>query len=253
MSVLKLAKKYIVDSQIYVSLMGTALALFFLMHQKPFRLPVLYLIFITYFCGYIYTKFQNQKKTFWKIVIFNAITAGICISIMLMHHNYPALKKWGIIVMLGLFYNSSFLKNHIRNIPLLKIFYVALVWGLMNAFLGFPDFRWSIFFITFFFVIAIIPMFDIRDMYEDKIVTFPRLIGAQNTKYLSYFNLFISTLIASYFLEYQNAIAYFMTCIVAFFLVYYTKNTRNDAYFSFWLESTCVMPILFWLIVNYLA
>ncbi len=70
MNGLKLLKKYVIDSQIFVSLMGTLFAVFFMIEQSIIKTPTIILIFITYFSGYLYTKYQNTGKLFYKILIF---------------------------------------------------------------------------------------------------------------------------------------------------------------------------------------
>ena len=186
MSILNLAKKYVIDSQMFVSLMGTMMAAFFMLEQDIFKWPSLLLIFITYFSGYLYTKYQNNKKTFIKILVFNFICGILSFCLIVFNHNEIRLLKWAAIVVIGLLYNSFFLDKFIRKIPLLKIFYVGLTWALINAWLILPEFNWEIFWISWLFISALVLPFDIRDMKSDDVVTFPILIGVQRTKYLAY-------------------------------------------------------------------
>ena len=245
MDVLKLLKKYVIDSQIFVSLMGTFLATFFMLEQNAFRLPTVALIFITYFSGYLYTKYQNQRKLFFRILIFNILCGIICSILIFQNHNEIRLFKWLIIVALGLLYNSFFLEKMIRKIPLLKVFYVGIVWALVNSWLGFPEFNFSIFTISFLFVTALVLPFDIRDMKSDEIVTFPRLIGVQRTKYLAYFLVFLSLMLCIFSLKTEFSIAFFFTSIITFILIYFSENKNNDSYFSFWVELCSGLPFLF--------
>ena len=129
---LNLLKKYFIDSQIFVSLMGTLFAVFFMFEQNIIKTPTIALIFITYFSGYLYTKYQNTGKLFYKILVFNVICGIISAALILYNHNENRLIKWVIIVVLGLLYDSSFFKFFVRKIPLFKIFYVGLTWALVN-------------------------------------------------------------------------------------------------------------------------
>ena len=81
MQIIKLLKKYVIDSEIYVSLMGTFLAIFFMLEQNVFRFPTVILIFITYFSGYLYTKYQNHQL-FRKVLIFNIICGIISLILI---------------------------------------------------------------------------------------------------------------------------------------------------------------------------
>lgn len=250
MNLLKILKRTIIDSQLYVSLMGTLFAVFFMEEQNTFRYPTFFLIFITYFSGYLYTKYQKTKH-FFKILIINIIAGLISALLIVYNHNEIRLIKWFIIVILGLLYNSFFLDTYIRKIPLLKVFYVGLVWGLMNCWLTLPAFSMPIFLISFFFITALVLPFDIRDMKVDTVKTFPTIIGIQNTKYIAYTLIFISTVLAAQYLTFNDALSFFLSAVVSYILIYFSENERNDAYFSFGVESCSALPFLFSVIMKY--
>ncbi len=249
MNSLKLLKKYLIDSQVYVSLMGSLFAVFFMIEQNTFRYPSFFLILITYFSGYLYTKYQ-KTKFFYKILIFNCISGIVCAFLIILNHNEIRLLKWFVIVVLGLLYNSFFLDIYIRKIPFLKVFYVGLVWALVNSWLTLPSFNSSIFFISLFFTTALVLPFDIRDMNYDKIKTIPNSIGVQNTKYLAYFLITISNSIAIINLPLTFGISFFLSSFIAFILIYFADNKQDDAYFSFGIETCSALPFLFYLIMK---
>ena len=248
---LNLLKKYIIDSQIYVSLMGTLFAVFFMYEQNIIKTPTITLIFITYFSGYIYTKYQNNGKLFYKVLVFNMISGIISATLIIYNHNDDRLLKWFIIVVLGLLYDSKFLKYFVRNIPLFKIFYVGLTWALINSWLILPEFNADFFWISWLFITALVLPFDIRDMKSDTIITFPRLIGIQNTKYLAYVLVFISLMIAIFYLKIDYSFAFLLSSVFTFILIYYSQNSNRDSYFSFWVETCSGLPLLF-LVLNWL-
>lgn len=244
MSILNLAKKYLIDSQVYVSLMGTFLAGFFMLEQKIFRWPTLLLIFITYFSGYLYTKYHYDKKKFLKILIFNSICGILSFCLIVFNHNEIRLLKWAVIVIIGLLYNSFFLEKFIRKIPLLKIFYVGLTWALINSWLILPHFNLAIFFITLLFISALVLPFDIRDMKSDDVVTFPILIGIQKTKFLAYALVFIASLLSISYLDLIFSLCFLLTTIITFLLIYFSENDNREGYFSFLVESCSGFPLL---------
>ncbi|MDP9961811.1 hypothetical protein [Chryseobacterium lathyri] len=250
MNFLKILKKTVIDSQIYVSVVGTLFAVFFMKEQNTFRFPTILLIFITYFSGYLYTKYQYTRH-FLKILVLNAAAGVVCAFLIIHNHNEIRLLKWFIIVVLGLLYNSFFLDVYIRKIPLLKVFYVGLVWALVNCWLTLPEFSLPIFLISFFFITALVLPFDIRDMKSDTVQTFPKLIGVQNTKYIAYLLVFISMLIASFYLKTIYGTAFFLSGIITFILIYFSENKRDDTYFSFGIESCSALPFLFLVIMEY--
>lgn len=252
MNSLNLLKKYIVSSQLHVSFMGTLFAVFFMYEQNIIKTPTIALIFITYFSGYLYTKYQNTGKFFYKILVFNVISGIICAILIIYNHHENRLIKWFIIVVLGLLYDSSFLKYFVRKIPLFKIFYVGLTWALINSWLILPDFNSKFFWISWLFITALVLPFDIRDMKSDKVITFPKLIGVENTKYLAYFLVFLSLMIAIKVLQTDFSFSFFLTSVITFILIYFSENENKDSYFSFWVESCSGIPMLFimlsWLI-----
>jgi len=250
MNFLKILKKSVIDSQVYVSLTGTLFAVFFMEEQNTFRFPSVALIFITYFSGYLYTKYQYTRH-FFKILVLNAIAGIICAFLIIHNHNEIRLLKWFIIVVLGLLYNSFFLDVYIRKIPLLKVFYVGLVWALVNCWLTLPEFDLPIFLISFFFITSLVLPFDIRDMESDTVQTFPRLIGVQNTKYIAYLLVFVSNILAALYLKPSYALSFFLSGIITYILIYFSENKRDDAYFSFGIETCSALPFLFLLIMEY--
>lgn len=250
MNGLKLLKKYGVDSQIFVSLMGTLFAVFFMAEQSIIKIPTIALIFITFFSGYLYTKYQNAGKIFYKILIINFISGIVCAVLIIYNHNENRLVKWFIIIVIGLLYDSQFLKYFVRKIPLFKVFYVGLTWALINSWLILPEFNSKLFWISWLFITALVLPFDIRDYKSDTVVTFPQLIGVQNTKYLAYSLVFASSIIAIYYLKIDFAIAYFITSVITFILIYFSENSNRDSYFSFWVEGCSGLPFLIWLFLE---
>ena len=244
MNFLNLLKKYLVDSQIFVSVMGTFLAVFFMQEQNIFRFPTALLIFLTYFSGYLYTKYQNRGKIFYKILVFNSFLGIICVLLIIRNHNEIRLLKWLVIVVLGLLYNSYFLENFVRKIPFLKVFYVGLVWALMNAWLSFPQLQIPQFLISLLFVTALVLPFDIRDMKQDNIITFPKKIGIQNTKYLAYLMIFGAVLISVFYLKFPFSLAFYISAVFSFTFIYFSENSNRDSYFSFWMELCSGLPFL---------
>ncbi|WP_312076287.1 hypothetical protein [Chryseobacterium sp.] len=250
MIALKLLKKYFIDSQIFVSLMGTFFAVFFMHEQNTFRWPTVAFLFITYFSGYLYTKYQKTKY-FYKILILNFFAGLISAVLIILNHNEIRLIKWFVIIVLGLLYNSFFLETYIRKIPFLKVFYVGLVWGLMNCWLTLPEFNLPIFLISFFFITALVLPFDIRDMKSDTVMTFPKLIGVQNTKYLAYILVFFACILSVFYLKTQFSFSFFLSSALTFAFIYFSENSNQDSYFSFWVELCSGLPLLFLLIIQY--
>ena len=181
------------------------------------------------------------------------VTGLVCAALIFYNHNEIRLVKWLIIVVLGLLYNSVFLARVVRQVPLLKIFYVGLVWALVNSWLSYPGFDGNTFSISFLFVTALVLPFDIRDMRQDEIVTFPRLIGVKRTKLLACVLVIISAVLAFWHLASIYAAAFGLTSAVTLILIYFSENSRPDSYFSVWVELCAALPLLFLLLLKMLG
>ncbi len=250
MQLLNVIKKYVIDSQIFVSLMGTLLTVFFMLEQNIFRWPTVLLVFITFFSGYTYTKYQNHHN-FKKILVLNVFGGLLSMVLIILNHNEIRLLKWLIIVLLGLLYNSKFLENSIRKLPLLKIFYVGLTWALINAWLILPVFNIWIFVINLLFISALVLPFDIRDMKVDDIITFPKIIGVAKTKSFGSLLFFVSAVLGYYFLNNPFSYSFIIACIASLILTIFSRADYHDSYFSFWVESCSGLPLLFLLLLKY--
>lgn len=247
-------KRWLIDSQFYVALMGTFFAVFFMLRENFFNWSVITLIFITYFCGYSYTEFQYSKKIN-RVLVLNAVAALICIVILFYEKNEYLFYRWLLICGLGILYDSVFLqKLNLRKIPFLKIFYVALVWALINGWLVSPTFYWGSFWITLLFITALLLPYDIRDMNRDRgrVVTFPLRFGILKTKMLAVVLLLLASgLMYHYFTEIYF-IAFALTLVITSILILFTKQNYRDFYFSFWLETCSGLPLIFVWLLNYL-
>ncbi|PZU18211.1 MAG: hypothetical protein DI622_10185, partial [Chryseobacterium sp.] len=100
-------------------------------------------------------------------------------------------------------------------------------------------------------ITALVLPFDIRDMKRDTVQTFPMLIGVQNTKYIAYLLIFMSNIIAILYLTPHYSIPFFLSGIISYIFIYFSENERNDAYFSFGVETCSALPFLFLLIMEY--
>jgi len=242
---INLFKKYVINSQFYVSFMATLFTLFFMLENSIMEKGIAVLVFFTFLNGYLYTKYQARKKEFVWVLIFNAITFLGCVVYIFYHHHFEFFPKWIAIVVFGLLYNSSLLDFHVRRFPFVKIFYVALVWALTNAWMILPKFDGGIFFINFFFISALILPFDIRDMKSDKVVTFPNTFGVQKTKYFAYILAFLAGIISIYSLQPAFSLAFLLTILLTFVFIYFSEENRSDLYYSFGVETMDGIALVF--------
>lgn len=241
MNFIRLLEKLCVNSQIFVSLMGTFLAMFFMKAQNFIGFPILF--FFTYLCGYLYTKYQHHPY-YKKVIIFNSIIGILCTTHLIINTNYTIFVRWVSIILLGILYNSFFLNIYIRKIPLFKIFYVGLVWGLMNS--GFITEQWNIpiFFINLLYISALVLPFDIKDINNDTVTTFPQLIGIQNTKILAFLMIIASVMISYIYLEHFYFVCLGISSVVSFGFIFFSTLSKPNYYYTLGVESCCGLPFL---------
>lgn len=230
--------------------MGSLSASFFMMEKDTFRWPTFFLIFITYYSGYLYTKYQSTPLL-KKILILNALAGIVCIVLVLKNHNIERLYKWAVICGMGLLYNSDFLSKSIRQIPLLKIFYVGLVWALVNAWLSFPQFCLPVFMTSVLYISALVLPFDIRDINSDNIITIPKMIGIKGTKILGSMMILAAVIIATYTLRSEFAFAFGISGMISILLLCLARPNFRDSYFSFGVELCSGLPVLLLFITGF--
>jgi hypothetical protein len=131
---LKSTEKIRYRQSVLCILNGNSFCSIFHEEQNTFRYPTVFLFHNVFQRLSVHQISEN--KHFFKILILNAVAGIICAFLIIHNHNEIRLMKWFIIVVLGLLYNSFFLDVYIRKI-LLKVFYVGLVWALVNCWLTF--------------------------------------------------------------------------------------------------------------------
>ena len=134
---------------------------------------------------------------------------------------------------------------NLRQFSLVKTFYVGFIWALSLVWFPLKEMNWAWFFIIFFYTSAITFPFEIRDLKRDDFTTLPMKIGIQNTKYLSYIFLCLSSVLAIFFLKFEFAFSLFLTLTFASILIYFSHQKREDWYYSFLMESLSLMPFIF--------
>ena len=240
MNVINLLKNILLKSQIYVSLCATLLGVFTLQEQESYQNTLAFILFLTFWNGYFFTVYHRRKfGKIWNILGFVLIS-----SILLKYFDLNFYLKWLIVLVLGFIYNADFLNINLRQFSLVKTFYVGFIWALSLVWFPLKEMNWTWFFIIFFYTSAITFPFEIRDLKRDDFTTLPMKIGIQNTKYLSYLFLFISSVLAIKFLKLDYALAFSINSILAAILVYFSHQKREDWYYSFLMESLSVIPFL---------
>lgn len=192
---------------------------------------------------------RNRKHLLYLLIL---AFVGIGVSFLAIY-NGITIKSWGILMLSGIisfFYIQKVKKTNLRSIPFIKIHLIALIWMIavcvfpaINEGLSFSEYyHYAI--LTYAYIIGITIPFDIRDLkYDDRSFrTIPQLVGVKNAKSISIgllFTFFYFTIQLSPGLLYHNL--FYLGFILTILLVVFVNQTRNDLYYSGWLESSIIL------------
>jgi len=211
----------------------------------------------------------KHEKFIWA---FSVLSLIICIA------ELTALKKDTLIFLLvpGLFALGYAVPIklpgrktiRLREVPFVKIFLVAWVWGTFTV--GLPLVQQSglselfqlksflIFFARMVFIFAITIPFDIRDLAYDSdkhVATIPSRFGIEKSKYFSMFLLVVFAAIT--FIRFQAGfcsisvlIALLFSAVTTAVLVFMIKKNRNELFYSGFIEGTMLLQWGFVMLIS---
>ena len=150
----------------------------------------------------------------------------------------------------------------LRKVPFSKIFVISLIWTISTMLLlvfenNIPITQNIVLHLIsrFLFVFAITIPFDIRDLKYDaqNLETIPLIFGVQKSKVIAVSALFICVLIAIFqsfenSLNSSNLLALILLYFVAAFFIRKSDASNGEMYFSFWIESLCILGCFFLII-----
>ena len=150
----------------------------------------------------------------------------------------------------------------LRKVPFSKIFVISLIWTISTMLLlvfenNIPITQNIVLHLIsrFLFVFAITIPFDIRDLKHDakNLETIPLFFGVQKSKIIAVSALFICILIAVFqalenSLNFSNLLALILLYFVASTFIIKSDESNGEMYFSFWIESLCILGYFFLII-----
>ncbi len=275
---------YLIFGNWFISIAAVALTLeTYLMIDKPLKIDgLLFFIFFSTLFEYnlhrhlSFTKISsesNANKFNWALShhrlfkgTFYGSMVGLIVSIFFVN-----LWILFIIVPLGLItigYSIPLIKTkadsiRLREIPGVKILFVALVWGFTTVLLpaidaGLTLFSFNIFFMLIrriLFVYAITIPFDIRDKDADKLEglkTLPIVFGEQKSRWFGIFLLivFCGLIFFQYnFSSIKNfSIPLYLSAITTSVLVFKSSQSNGRYFHYFWVDGSMIFQFLLILI-----
>jgi 4-hydroxybenzoate polyprenyltransferase len=167
-----------------------------------------------------------------------------------------------VIIIVGLL--SVLYPFGLRKIPFSKIFIISFVWAVSTMLLLVLENNLQItqnivlhLVSRFLFIFAITIPFDIRDLKYDakNLRTIPLVFGVYKARLIALFSLFICAIIAVYqYLENtsnsSNLLALILLYFVASIFIIKSDEKMSEMYFSFWVESLCILAYFFLVFVG---
>ncbi len=160
-------------------------------------------------------------------------------------------------------------KFGLRNIPAVKLFLIALVWALSSVMMPYFELQQSqniqlafsdlliLNLKRFLFLMAITIPFDIRDMFQDKMValkTIPVIFGEKKA-YLFCQLMLIAYLVLLFFFRDRGFDADFfglgLTTVLTGWLIFKSKWKKNEYYYFFYLDGTLVLQYVMILVLSF--
>jgi len=288
MRIIKNILVFLIESNLFIAL-SAALATFsaqVLLQQEQGLHPYLFIIFFATFFDYnlhrLYTlHFASEalkgERHAWLLknkMLFYLLMAcaslGFLISIF--YAKTEVLIALIPFAFITIFYSIPFIRWNnklirLRDLPYLKIFFIAINWTMITVILPLVQYGPTISTIEiagivtarFFFILALCIPFDIRDIEIDKragLKTIPNNIGEENSYRLAYMSLLISALIG--LIHYLNsATPYFalsigISAIISAIAIYNANKRLNNLYLYGVIDGQIIVQSIFILMSSWI-
>ncbi|MDR3272099.1 MAG: hypothetical protein LBT29_01250 [Flavobacteriaceae bacterium] len=249
--------KYLLETQLWVSLMISCLCLFMGFLHKHVDYERIALVFFVVLAGYNFIhyhrfwikNFRHKDKFF--VFIISLIATGYWIFHI---QSFELLFLLSALCGCVLLYNSYLFPLKLRNVSVLKIFIIALVWTIFILYISNNLYFSTIeFFTVFLFIFAITLPFDIADMSKDSVSTIPKMIGEKRSKLLAYICLLTSTgLFASQFSDDKIFLSSWTTaCLISMTFTNFTQTEHSYFHTRFAVEACSALPLFCYGILKY--
>lgn len=258
--------KYIVQNNIWVATCFTGLLLFFQLSFFEVLPSVLGIVFFGTLAVYNFTRIGSVKDFFQpeslkktKVILTYIGAAMTIICLVIRGFDVKTFMYLGVLGFISFCYVLPFSGLGLRFIPFIKLFLIGFIWagssiGLLLV-VHHELVQYKLLFLSvFFFVVGITIPFDIRDEPADspELKTVPMLIGFRNSKRMALLLLILSGLF--FYIDRRGPslplVSWWVALIFAAVLIVNTHQKKSFFYFSFWVESCSLIPLLAYLILN---
>jgi hypothetical protein len=255
--------KFLIQTNIWVALCFTALVVYFQLNLYHPIYSVWGIAFFGTLGIYNFTRIPNwknfQNPRYRNQFILTAIgVIGAAICVILRGFELKTFLYLAVLGFVSFCYSLPFKGLGLRTIPFLKLFLIAFVWagssiGLLLVVHHSLLQHYAVFTSVFFFVIGITIPFDIRDAKIDELElkTIPQILGIKGAKILSITCLILSMVF--FYIEFHLwtafTLSWYLTSIISILFCVFSSPKNSPFYYSFWMESCSILPLLFFLLL----
>ena len=260
-------QKYFIDTNLWVAICFTSFLAFFQVNLYEINGYVLGIVFFGTLAIYNFTRVK-ESSDFWKFPpknrtrILLTYVGLICTlaCVILRGFDMRTFLYLGVLGLISLCYSLPFSNLGLRTVPFLKLFLIAFVWagssvGLLLV-VHHELVSYQLLMVAVgLFVIGITIPFDIRDNLTDEkeLKTIPQIIGLKKSKWVAVCCLFLSGFF--FFLEFEvlnsMVIQWLISLFIPLVLVLKTTDQKSNFYYSFWVESCSLIPLLVFILFTY--
>ncbi|MBV7441154.1 hypothetical protein KRX57_06950 [Weeksellaceae bacterium TAE3-ERU29] len=250
----QIVKKYIVDSQIWVSICFVGLSAFYQVITQSVDYKLLVLFFFATLSVYNLSYYAWSCKKNKLIIAVLSIIPVIFISLYL--NIYSILLLTGL-SLLSVPYAIPIKNKKLREFPYLKIYIISFVWSASIVFLPILNadkdinYTYILYFIIFFlYVMAITIPFDVRDYLRDssKMKTIPQIIGVEKSLRLSKLCFITLCLLSILISPIKVVLVFFMIGVLLMYMLN-EHLIKKSYYCSIYIEGLSLLPLLLYIIM----
>jgi len=281
---------FLLFSNVFISLgaLAQGLVTYHLLGFSPSWMVLAFLFFstlLTYNFSILIQQPKNPETSEYRRVrwIFKNYNLNLGITVLAMLALIPlffmlSFKSQLLNIFLGIlslgyampvFRSKTNKKFGLRNIPAVKLFLIALVWTLSSVMIPFFELEQSqniqlpfhdlmiLNLKRFLFLVAITIPFDIRDMFQDKIValkTIPVIFGEKKA-YLFCQVMLLTYVVLLFFFRNRGFDADFfglgITAVLTGWLIFKSKWRKNEYYYFLYLDGTLVLQYVMILVFSF--
>ena len=270
MKILRAVLRFYINASIHVALSVVALTILTCLEFGiSLDLELLTFVFLSSITGYNFVKYAPIAKLYHRrltnqlkqIQIFSFLAfVGLCVSVFFV--NIQTIITCLVLGIITLFYAIPIGRKSLRQVSILKVFVIALIWAVSSFILPFlndnqdifakPTNWYFSFAERFLWVVLLMIPFEIRDLrYDQKYLkTLVSVFGIQNIKWISIVVLALLTLHKLIFFNFKEIVLYLFIYTTLILVIVFSRSKQRPYFASFWVESLPVFWVLMLVLLN---